>query len=120
MHLLFSHRLTEEQIADAKESFGITQFRYLPKDLQRLFSSVPPELESLKVYAEPFKTYLKETTLEGDVVLIQGDFGLCFLLANFCNKEALLPVYATTKRIVFEKDGVKISRFKHVTFRKYE
>jgi len=120
MHLLFSHRLTEEQIVDAKKHLGITHFRALPDDLQRLFSAVPPELESLKTYAEPFKTYLKQEASKGDVVLIQGDFGLCFLLANFCKQEELLPIYATTKRIVLEKDGIKISKFKHIRFRRYE
>ncbi len=120
MHLLFSHKLTDEQITDAKTTLGIFEFRYLPKELQRLFSNVPPELDTLNEYAKPFKTYLQKEAASQDIVLIQGDFGLCFLLANFCKRKDLIPVYATTKRIVSEKEGVKISRFKHIRFRRYE
>ena len=120
LHLLFSHTLTPEQIEDAKTNWGVSAFAPLPKDLQRRFSNVPPELESLKAYAEPFKAYLKEEATEEDIVLIQGDFGLCFLLANYCKVHDLIPVYATTERIVQEKDGVKLSIFKHIRFRKYE
>lgn len=120
MHLLFNHTLTDEQVADAKRSFDITDFRYLPQELQRLFSAVPSELESLKAYAEPFIEYLSKEAREGDVVLVQGDFGLSFLLVNYCKANALTPVYATTKRVAVEKDGVKLSKFEHVRFRVYE
>ena len=120
MYLLFSHKLTDEQIADSKESLDIAEFHYLPKELQKLFSSVPPELESLEEYAKPFKEYLNEEASVGDIVLIQGDFGLSYILVNFCKANDLIPVYATTKRVAVEKDGVKISQFKHIRFRRYE
>ncbi len=37
MFLLFSHRLTDEQIRDAKENLAVIEFIALPKDLQYLW-----------------------------------------------------------------------------------
>jgi hypothetical protein len=121
MYLLFSHKLTDAQIKDAKK-LGVDEFVYLPDDLQRKFSNVPPELESIKEYAKDFEKFL-ENAKSGDYVLIQGDFGLTCHLVNFSKSKGLIPVYATTKRISkdIKKDGkvVKISEFKHIRFRKY-
>jgi len=119
LHLLFSHHLTDEQIKDAKESMQVSDFAPLPSNLQKSFSNVPPGLETLTEYAKPFKAYLQEKATEGDFVLIQGDFGLCFILVEFCKGANLIPVYATTKRIAVEENGIKISKFKHIKFRRY-
>jgi CRISPR/Cas system-associated protein Cas10 (large subunit of type III CRISPR-Cas system) len=119
LHLLFSHHLTDEQIKDAKDSMQVTNFTPLPSNLQKAFSNIPPELETLTEFAKPFKTYLQEKAKEGDFVLIQGDFGLCFILVEFCKQNNLIPVYATTKRIAVEENGIKISKFKHSRFRRY-
>jgi hypothetical protein len=121
MYLLFSHKLTDEQIEDAKK-LGVDEFVYLPDDLQRKFSNVPPELESIKEYAKDLEKFL-ENAKRGDYVLIQGDFGLTCRLVSFSKNKGLIPVYATTKRISKEikKDGkvVKISEFMHIRFRRY-
>jgi hypothetical protein len=121
MYLLFSHKLTDAQIEDAKK-LGVDKFIYLPEDLQRKFSNIPPELESVKEYAKDFERFL-ENAKSGDYVLIQGDFGLTCHLVNFAKSKGLIPVYATTKRISkdIKKDGkvVKISEFKHIRVRKY-
>jgi len=37
LFLLFSHKLTDEQIKDAKDNLGIDEFIYLLKDLQISF-----------------------------------------------------------------------------------
>ena len=123
MFLLFSHKLTSEQIKDAKENLGVREFIYLPKDLQDKFSNVPPEIEDIKKYSENFIDFLRENVSKEDYVLIQGDFGVVFWVVEYCKKNNIKAVYATTKRVVKEKviDGkvVKISEFKHVRFRKY-
>ena len=105
MYLLFSHKLTDAQIEDAKK-LGVDEFVYLPEDLQRKFSNIPPELESVKKYAKDFEKFL-ENAKSGDYVLIQGDFGLTCHLVNFAKSKGLIPVYATTKRISkdIKKDG---------------
>ena len=123
MYLFFSHKLTQEQIKDAEENFKIKNFVPLPEKLQILFSNVPPELESLEDYLEPFKEFLAKNSKKNDVVLIQGDFGIVCALVEFSKKIGLVPVYATTKRLVkmTATDGksAKISYFSHVRFRKY-
>ena len=59
MFLLFSHKLTDEQIKDAKENLGVDEFVYLPPSLQKKFSNVPPELEDIKKYSQIFVDFLK-------------------------------------------------------------
>ena len=123
MILLFSHKLTDEQIKDAKENLGISEFVYLPEDLQYKFSNVPPEIEDIKEYSKDFKEFLKNNAKKDDYVLVQGDFGVVFQIVEFCKENSLKAIYSTTKRVSKEKkiEGkiVKISEFKHVRFRKY-
>ena len=123
MFLLFSHKLTEEQIKDAKENLGVNEFIYLPKDLQEKFSNIPPEIEDIKKYSKIFINYLKDNAKKDDYILIQGDFGVVFNVVEFCKENNLIALYSTTKRISKEKkvDGkvIKVSEFKHVRFRKY-
>ena len=119
LFLLFSHKLTLSQKEYAKNEFGIKDFIYLPTNLQQLFSNIPPEIEDLSIYIKQFEEYLLQNTKKGDFVLIQGDFGLTYRLVDFCKKNSIVPIYATTKRIAIEKDGVKLSKFEFVRFRRY-
>jgi len=123
LHLFFSHRLTPDQEEDAKKSLGVEEFVYLPPHLQELFSNVPPQLDSLSEYIEPFLKYLMKNANRKDYILIQGDFGLTVRLVDFSMATGLIPIYATTKRDVveIEENGkkVRISKFKHVKFRRY-
>jgi hypothetical protein len=122
MYLFFSHKLTQEQIEEAKKNLKIKEFIYLPDILQKKWSNVPPELENITEYARDFENFL-ENAKKGDYILIQGDFGLTCYLVNFSKNRGLIPVYATTKRISkdMKKDGkiIKVSEFKHIKFRKY-
>ncbi len=123
LFLLFSHMLREEQEESAKDLFGVEKFVTLPSELQGLWSSVPPELESILGYLEPIREYLQEELREGDVVLIQGDFGATYHMVHFVDGLGARAIYATTKRDVIEElNGdvvVKRSVFKHVRFRAY-
>ena len=123
LFLLFSHTLTEEQVEDAKNSFGVEAFVELPLELQNLWSNVPSDLEEVSAYLEPLKIYLKEQSSTDDVVLIQGDFGATYSMVNSVKSLGLKAVHATTKRDVIEKTiddkVVKTSVFKHVRFRVY-
>jgi len=123
MFLLFSHKLTDEQIKDAKENLGVDEFVYLPLSLQKKFSNVPPELEDIKEYSKIFIDFLKDNAQKEDFVLIQGDFGVVFNLVEFCKENNLKAIYSTTKRVVKEQviNGkiIKTSEFKHIRFRKY-
>ena len=123
MFLLFSHKLTDEQIKDAKQNLGVDEFIYLPKDLQEKFSNVPPEINDIKGYSQIFIDFLEKHASNEDIVLIQGDFGVVFWVVEYCRQNNFKAVYATTKRVVKEKKidekVIKISEFKHVKFRRY-
>lgn len=123
--LLFSHTLTPEQAADARETLGVTEFVALPPEWQAVWSDVPPDAEYLADHLLPLLHWLSQQAQPGDVVLIQGDFGAVYLTVKWALQRRLIPVYATTRREVVETtlpDGSiqKQSRFQHVRFRRYE
>ena len=122
MFLFFSHKLTPLQIEEAKK-LGVEEFVYLPKNLQDIFSNVPPDVESLGEYLKPLFLFLMQNSKSGDYVLIQGEFGVVYRLVTFAKMLDLIPIYATTKREVSEKiEGDKVikrSVFSHSGFRRY-
>ena len=123
LFLLFSHTLTPAQELDAKESLNIESFVTLPNDLQQLWSNIPPYLKDVSGYLEPLKEYIQNNAEDGDVLLVQGDFGGCYEMINFIKFMGLTAVHSTTTRDVVEKtvNGKveKFSRFEHVIFRLY-
>ena len=123
MILLFSHKLTPEQITDAKSSFGVEEFLLLDDNLQNIWSNVPADLEDVVEYLQPVRDFLIENMNEDDVALVQGDFGATCAIASFVKSLSGVAVYATTKRNVVEKESdgkiVKTSIFEHVRFRKF-
>ena len=124
MFLIFNHTLTENQKKNAKKVFKIEKFLSLPKDLQALWSNVPPDITDLKNYLKPLISYLKNTIKQEDIALVQGDFGATCLIVSYLKSKRVKCVYATTKRNVIEKkEGDKIIKqavFEHVQFREYE
>jgi len=123
MILLFSHQLTENQKEDAHQNWDIESFIALPEKLQKLWSNIDPDLESVSDYLDPVRTFLESTAEEGDVILIQGDFGACYNLVEHTKSSNMLPVYATTRRLIEEytENGksIKKSIFEHRRFRRY-
>ena len=123
MVLLFSHKLTKEQEIDAIQNLKVKEFVYLPQDLQKLWSNIPPDINDLDKFLEPIKEFLKQNINEKDFVLIQGDFGATCKMVNFVKNLNAIPIYATTKRETKEKliDNkiIKTSIFKHIAFRSY-
>ena len=108
MILLFSHKLSETQIEEAKKHWNVTDFIALPTDLQVLWSNISPDLESLGKLLEPVEAFLEENSREGDIVLIQGDFGMTFNMVMFAKQRKLIPIYATTERKIEEYIEKKI------------
>ena len=123
MILLFSHKLTQKQTDDAINNFGIDEFVYLPKELQYIWSNISPNIKSLQEVLNPIKEFVRQNSNKNSVVLVQGDFGACYIMVDFCKSLELICVYATTKRITkeYEEDGklVKKSIFEHRRFREY-
>ena len=123
MFLLFSHTLTSLQIEDAKKSLNVEEFIYLPFNLQRIWSAIPPDIENIKDLLKPIEEFLEQSSKEGDYALIQGDFGATCYMVSFAKKIGLIPIYSTNKRVAKEiKEGdklIKISEFKHLRYRRY-
>jgi hypothetical protein len=125
MFLIFSHQLTDLQKQDACLNLNISEFIYLPDNLQRKWLDISPYEETLSLFLQDLLVWLKINAKKDDYVLVQGDFGAVFLVVDFCFKNELVPVYSTTKRQIVneetEGENVNISRvFSHVRFRKYE
>ena len=122
--LLFSHKLSDAQIKELKDRFGIKKFVNLSNELQKLWSNFPPENSFPEKIADKFIEYLKKSSEKEDLVLVQGEFGLVFYIVDWCLKNQRIPVYSTTKRIFREEkqpDGSikNIHIFKHINFRVY-
>ena len=123
--IILSHRLTDKQIEDAKKTLNITEFIYLPDDLQQLWSNIPPEMPSIKNYLYKIFTWIEMTFSKSDAIIAQGDFGAVYLIVSLCKQKGLRVVYSTTKRDTEEihnADGTvnTIRTFEHVIFRDYE
>lgn len=123
--LLFNHQLTEIQAKAAVSQLEIRRIHTLPDDLQALWSQVPPDIPELAPYLSPVIRWLKIHASPLDHVLIQGDFGACYILVQEAFRLGLVPIYSTTQRKAIEEPGsegaVRLTHeFKHVMFRKYE
>ena len=83
LFLLFNHQFTSDQEKDARNSLRVERIVSLPPDLQDLWSSIPPDRSTIRDYLQPIPNWLQQKATPGDYVLIQGDFGACWLMANY-------------------------------------
>ncbi len=125
LFLIFNHQITSTQEASARSALGVKNIVNLPAELQELWSNLPPELPEIKDYLKPIEAWLFAKARVGDYVLVQGDFGACYLMVNYALEHNLSPVYSTTQREVLEEEqpngAVKvIHHFQHEIFRRYE
>ncbi len=124
MFLLFNHTLTPVQEEQARRELGVRQIIEPPGDLRRIWAAVPPREEAIRPHLLPVITWLDAQAVAGDFVLIQGDFGACFLLADHALNQGYIPVYSTTERRAVEEQladgGIRLTHtFRHVRFRIY-
>lgn len=124
LFLVFNHTFTSNQQENAHRELGVENIIEPPQELRHRWATIPPEAPSLRSWLQPLCDWLAEQAQPGDYVLIQGDFGACYLLVCFALKHDLIPVYATTERHAREErldDGrVKLEHtFDHVRFRRY-
>lgn len=122
--LIFNHEFTEDQTRDAYVSLGVESIESMPPWLADIWADIPPNRKELRDYLTPIENWLSENFQHGDHVLIQGDFGACYLLADFTIRNGFIPVYSTTARAAVQNilpDGTVAltHRFRHVMFRKY-
>jgi len=124
LFVLMNHALTEEQEKEARQSMGVKEILSPPGAVSKLWATVPPELD-LGPHDLLHVFEWLEDAKEGDLVLVQGEFGATFIVVDWCLDRSLVPVYATSKREVLEErmpDGEvkRVARFKHVRFRRYK
>jgi hypothetical protein len=124
LFLIFNHRFTQLQATDAQMSLGVERIVELPPDLQATWSNLPADEPELTPSLAPLCAWLTSNAARGDFVLIQGDFGACYLMVSFAFDRGLIPIYSTTERRALEDllpDGtVKlVHNFRHVMFRRY-
>jgi len=124
LFLLFSHDLTVEQKTEAENTLQIKKIIKLPKDLQQIWSTVIPYGELDIEVLKEITGWIEENSDKDDFVLVQGEYGATFYLVDFCFKNSLIPIYASSKRVYKEtkNENGTIKRehiFDHVNFRRY-
>lgn len=124
LFLLFNHKITPLQENDARFSLGVREIVEPPETLMRLWRRIPPDLTQIYPFLSPLREWLMARAVRGDYILIQGDFGACFLMAKFSLEMGYVPIYSTTEREAVESHGEDGSvtlthRFQHRIFRQY-
>lgn len=125
LFLIFNHTFTDSQCEDAVLSLSVGRIVDMPSPFKVIWGSIPPDLDRIYDYLEPLQTWLRKYAEPGDYVLIQGDFGACYIMVNYAFSLGLIPIYSTTGREAVESvldDGtVKVTHnFRHTLFRRYE
>jgi len=124
MFLIFNHSLTKHQQKDGIYSLKISEFINLPNNLQKLWQNIPTSIKKIDSCLQPLQNWLLSNAQQEDYVLIQGDFGACYLMVNFALKNGYIPVYSTTEREAVEihNDDGSIQlhhNVKHCMYREY-
>lgn len=121
--LIFSHILTDAQKLDLEQNYNVNNYIVLPSNLQKIWSDINPSAGDIREGLEKIYLYVLERHIEGDICLVQGDFGAIYYLVTKLENSGINCYYSTTERISkdVEENGkiMKKSVFKHVRFRRY-
>ena len=124
LYLLFNHTLTQKQRTDAHETLGTQEIIVTPEQITALWRDIPAATPTLYEMLTPVREYLDQQIRAGDYLLVQGDAGASFLIAQYAIGKGIIPIYATTERketTEKNQDGkvIKRSVFEHVRYRRY-
>jgi len=122
--VLLSHDLTPDQVEASSVELGCTGIKIPPDEIREAWSSVPPEADDITTFGMIFISWLLVAAKQGDYLLLSGDYGITFMVAQWALENGLIPVYSTgerdyTCRDEGEKGIVNVHRFKHVKFRRF-
>ncbi|MEA2113990.1 MAG: CRISPR-associated protein Csx20 [Thermodesulfobacteriota bacterium] len=125
LFLLFNHLLTDSQADQARQELGVQDIVVPPEEVSRCWVDIPPEPISIRDVLNPVFSWIDREIPAGSFLLVQGDFGACYLVLEHVAGREITPVYATTRRQAVEQrvgnDTVRLTHtFRHVRFRQYE
>ena len=118
-----SHDMSEIQKNDAYENLKITKIIEAPPNIKKIWGNIEPISDLNTVKLDEIVSWIKENSNKQDYVLVQGEFGATFYIVDYCFKNNLIPVYATSIRRVEEtRQGEKVITnrvFVHEGYRRY-
>lgn len=122
--VLMSHDMTELQISDAYKTFNIEKIIEADKNIKEIWANINPVSSLDLIKLDTVINWIEEVSDKYDYILVQGEFGATFYIVDYCFKNDLIPIYATSKRKVEEyRNGEEIITnrvFLHQGFRNYE
>lgn len=119
---LISHKILPEQEQELKNRFEIVDIKFLPENLQQIWSNV---LFDDKYYTNlnEMIDYMLSILNEEDYVIVQGNWGYVYKLVEEAKKNKIIPLYAFSIRDssedIINGEVVKITKFKHQCFVEY-
>lgn len=119
---LISHKILPEQEQELKNRFEIVDIKFLPENLQQIWSNV---LYDDKYYTNlnEMIDYMLSILNEEDYVIVQGNWGYVYKLVEEAKKNKIIPLYAFSVRDssedIINGEVVKITKFKHQCFVEY-
>lgn len=121
--VLMSHDMSEIQKNDAYENLKITKIIEAPPHIKKIWGNIDPISDLNTTKLDEVVSWIKENSNKQDYVLVQGEFGATFYIVDYCFKNNLIPVYATSIRRVEEtRQGEKVITnrvFVHEGYRRY-
>ena len=121
--VLMSHDMSDKQKNDAYENLKVTKIIEAPTNIKKIWGNIDPISDLNTVKLDEIVSWIKENSNKQDYVLVQGEFGATFYIVDYCFKNNLIPVYATSIRRVEEtRQGEKVITnrvFVHEGYRRY-
>ena len=118
-----SHDMSDIQKNDAYENLKVTKIIEAPPNIKKIWGNIEPISDLNTVKLDEIVSWIKENSNKQDYVLVQGEFGATFYIVDYCFKNNLIPVYATSIRRVEEtRQGEKVITnrvFVHEGYRRY-
>ena len=123
--LIMEKDLHSLQLKELCEAYPVQSIIDPPPDLKRIWRNLPDRKKFDTALLDPLVGWLKAKSNRNDAVVLQGELGSVFYLANFCFANELVPLYTVEELVCEHKvldDGtiVNIEKTKHVRFKHFE
>jgi hypothetical protein len=121
-YILLNHTLTCKQTQELKEKFGVSDIIIPPQEISDFWQQIPTDAEIGENLLKPTLNWLL-TAKKGDILVIQGEFGATFAIADWALRRGLAVLHSVTERVATEsRKGELVHRsyvFEHVRFREF-